>query len=145
MACQICNFVNTTQLSVIRRTTTAEILAGKAQFPFTSKAAWLSLQSECPDLRRTHAHLRQGTRPSRKITNIKDVKRYLNDTTIAKDGAMSHCYPQEQWFPTYFWWRPYSRNQHQCVTPQRTKLLVLPVTMNINHIYCLLMTLTSNY
>ena len=49
MACQVCNFVNTTQLSVIRRTTTAEILAGKAHFPFTSRAAWLSLQSECPD------------------------------------------------------------------------------------------------
>ena len=89
MACQVCDFVNTTQLSVIRRTTTAEILAGKAHFPFTSRAAWLSLQSECPDLRRTmHAHLRQGTRPSRKIANIKDVKRYLNVTTIAKDGLL---------------------------------------------------------
>jgi hypothetical protein len=86
MACQVCNFINTTQSSVIRRTSVAEILAGKTHLPFTSRAAWLSIQAECPDLRRTHAHLRQGTRPSKRITNIKDVKRYLNVTTIARDG-----------------------------------------------------------
>ena len=41
---------------------------------FTSQPAWVAVQSECPDLRRTHAHLVQGTRPSKKLTNIKDVK-----------------------------------------------------------------------
>ena len=88
MACQVCNFINTTQSSVIRRTSVAEILAGKTHLPLTSRAAWLSIQAEYPDLRRTHAHLRQGTRPSKKITNIKDVKRYLNVTTIARDGLL---------------------------------------------------------
>ena len=88
MACQICSFVNIAQSSTIRRTTTAEILAGKTHLPFTSRAAWLSIQAECSDLRRTHAHLRQGTRPSKKITNIKDVKRYLNVITIARDGLL---------------------------------------------------------
>ena len=28
-------------------------------------------------VRRTHAHLKQGTRPSKKVTNVKDVKRYV--------------------------------------------------------------------
>lgn len=88
MACQICSFINITQSSVMRRTTSDEILSGTAHLPFTSRAAWLSIQSECPDLRRTHAHLRQGTRPSKKITNIKDVKRYLNVVTIAKDNLL---------------------------------------------------------
>ena len=46
------------------------------------------IQSECPDLRRTHAHLKQGSRPSTKVTNIKDVKRYLNVASIAKDGLL---------------------------------------------------------
>ena len=36
MACQVCNFINTTQSSVIRRTSVAEILAGKTHLPFTS-------------------------------------------------------------------------------------------------------------
>jgi hypothetical protein len=46
MPCQVCNFINTTQSSVIRRTSVAEILAGKTHLPFTSRAAWLSIQAE---------------------------------------------------------------------------------------------------
>lgn len=88
MACQICSFINSTQSSVIRNTSVDEILSGSSPLPFTSRAAWLSIQSECPDLRRTHAHLRQGTRPSKKCTNIKDVKRYLNSVTISRDGLL---------------------------------------------------------
>ncbi len=32
--------------------------------------------------------LKQGTRPSRKITNVRDAKRYLRVATIAKDGLL---------------------------------------------------------
>ena len=35
-----------------------------------------------------HAHLVQGTRPSKKLTNIKDVKRYLQVASIANDGLL---------------------------------------------------------
>ena len=45
-------------------------------------------QSECSDLRRTHAHLKQGTRPSKKVTNVKDIKRYLAIASIAKDRLL---------------------------------------------------------
>ena len=38
--------------------------------PFTSHAAWQATQLECPHLRRTHSHLSQGTRPSKKATKI---------------------------------------------------------------------------
>ena len=63
-------------------------IRGLSRLPFTTRSAWTQIQSECPDLRRTHAHLKQGTRPSKKITNIKDVKRYLNVASIAKDGLL---------------------------------------------------------
>ena len=36
----------------------------------------------------THAHLTDGKRPLKKLTNIKDVKRYLNVATIASDGFL---------------------------------------------------------
>ena len=39
-------------------------------------------------LRRIHTHVKQGTRPSKKTTNIKDVKRYLSVTSIARDGML---------------------------------------------------------
>ena len=56
--------------------------------PFTSRPAWVKIQSECSSLRRTRAHLVQGTRPSRKLTDIRDVKRYLQVATIARDGLL---------------------------------------------------------
>ena len=65
-----------------------DILIGEERLPFTSRTAWLATQAECADLRRTRAHLQQGTRPSKKLTNVKDVKRYLNVATIAKGDLL---------------------------------------------------------
>ena len=87
-ACQVCAFTKFTQESVIRGISTQDILSGNKHLPFTIRTAWLTTQAECPDLRRTHAHLQQGTRPSKKLTNMRDVKRYLNVATIAKDGLL---------------------------------------------------------
>ena len=56
--------------------------------PFTSRGTWLSIQPECSDISRTVANMRQGTRPSKKLTNIRDVKRYLNVSTLATDGLL---------------------------------------------------------
>ena len=71
--CQICSFIILTEDSVVRTTITQDI-RDLPNLPFTTRSAWLQIQSECPDLRRTHAHLKQGTRPSKKLTTIKDVK-----------------------------------------------------------------------
>ena len=49
--------------SVIRRTSIQDIVSGNGHLPFTSRTAWLATESECPDLRSTHAHLQQGTSP----------------------------------------------------------------------------------
>ena len=86
--CQICSFIARTEDSVVRHTTTQDITSGTVKLPFTSRTAWNSIQLDCTDLRRTHAHLTQGTRPSRKLTNIRDIKRYLRVATIAKDGLL---------------------------------------------------------
>ena len=87
--CQVCTFIRETGESVVmQRVTTDDITSGRAKLPFTSRSAWLTIQAECQDLRRTHAHLKQGTRPSKKITNAKDVKRYLNVASIARDGML---------------------------------------------------------
>ncbi|XP_071110370.1 uncharacterized protein [Haliotis cracherodii] len=87
-SCQICSFIERTESSVVRQLSIEDIMNGTTRLPFTSRSAWRSLQEECQDLRRTHAHLLQGTRPSKKVTNIRDVKRYLNTATISKDGLL---------------------------------------------------------
>ena len=86
--CQVCSFISRTRDSVVRAVSGQDILQGNVRLPFTSRPAWVAVQSECPDLRRTHAHLVQGTRPSKKLTNIKDVKRYLQVGSVADHGLL---------------------------------------------------------
>ena len=86
--CQICNFIEETADCVVRNVNINDILSGKLKVPFTSRNAWAATQQECPDLRRTHSYLKQGTRPSKKLTKIHDVKRYLNVVTIGRDGVL---------------------------------------------------------
>ena len=56
--------------------------------PYNSRSGWSELQKSDEDLRRVCAHLKQGTRPTNKSTDIRDVKRYLQVTKIAKDGLL---------------------------------------------------------
>ena len=71
--------------TVVRDLSVSDVIAGSVRMPFTSRAAWQVTQVECADLRRTHSHLTQGTRPSKKMTKIPDIKRYLKDVIIARD------------------------------------------------------------
>ena len=87
-SCKICAFINEISNSVVRNINISDLIAGRANIPYLSRGAWHESQQECPALRRAHAHLKNGTRPSKKTTNIKDVKRYLNVATIARDGLL---------------------------------------------------------
>ncbi|KAK3103372.1 hypothetical protein FSP39_018802 [Pinctada imbricata] len=87
-SCQICTFVSTTENSVVQQISVEDILNESVRLPFTTRSAWNAIQTECSDLRRTAAHLKQGTRPSKKFTDVKDVKRYLQVASIAKDGIL---------------------------------------------------------
>ena len=64
MTCQICSFVREKEDATVRQIDLQEILQDNARLPFTSRHAWLGVQQKCSDLRRLHAHLRQGTHPS---------------------------------------------------------------------------------
>ena len=85
--CQVCAFIQVQQDATVWQVRIDDILSGAVRVPFSSRATWHSLQAECPDLRRTHAHPKQGTRPSRKVTKIGDVKRNLRIATIANEVA----------------------------------------------------------
>ena len=87
-SCQICKFICELEDSVVRGITVKDIIDGHAKMPFTGRVAWATTQQDCKDLRRTHAHLTQGTRPSKKATKIPDVKRYLQVVTLARDGLL---------------------------------------------------------
>lgn len=80
---QICSFTKRIQDSVVRATSVQDIISGDQRLPFSSRTTWSAIKAEC-----AHAHLKQGTRPSGKLTNVKNVKRYLCIATIAKDGLI---------------------------------------------------------
>ena len=89
----MCIFARELDESVVRAISVKDILDGRGSLPFTSRKAWLATQSECKDLRRAKAHLIQGTRPTKKETNIRSVKRYLNKVGLSSDGLLvvQHC------------------------------------------------------
>ena len=64
------------------------MLSGPVALPFTTRSSWLHTQQECPALRRVHPLLKQGTRPSTKSTNVKDIQRYLNVASISRHGLV---------------------------------------------------------
>ena len=84
----------TNQSSIVHGISTQEVLDNTKCLPFTSRPAWFSVQNECPNLQLICAHLKQGTRPSKKLTNIREVKRYLNVTSISTDGLVVVQRPQ---------------------------------------------------
>ena len=87
-SCQICKFIAEMEDSVVRDISVSDVIEGSVRMPFTSRAAWQATQQDCPDLRRAHSHLHEGTRPSKKANKIIDVKRYLKDVVIASDGLL---------------------------------------------------------
>ena len=86
--CQICVFLRETAESVVSVMTVEGVSSGQVTMPYTTRSTWYQSQRECPDLRRVIAHLRQGTRPSKKATGVRDVKRYLQVSTLSADGVV---------------------------------------------------------
>ena len=87
-SCQICEFVAESCESVVRKVTVDEVLSGSACIPYFNKSAWKSAQQNCPALRKTHTYLLNGTRPSKKVKNILDVRRYLEVCVLNSSNGL---------------------------------------------------------
>ena len=87
-SCQICRFVDEMSDIAVRKISVDDILAGRCPVPYANASAWKALQMECEDLRRVHAYLSSGSRPTSKKTKMTSVKRYLQNVVIGKDGLL---------------------------------------------------------
>ena len=74
--------------SVVRKLAVKDVMDGRAQMPFLNRQSWLDSQKQCQDLRKVHALLSLGNRPSKKDTKVRDVKSYLQKVVIARDGLL---------------------------------------------------------
>ena len=86
--CQICQFVEELSNSVINQVTVEDVLSGTIRMPYMNKKAWQAAQHDSQTLRRVHAHLTQGTLPSKKAKHIRDVKHYLNISSLDSNGLI---------------------------------------------------------
>ena len=86
--CQICTFFKDSANATVFRMTVDDVLERKVPMPFITKPAWKATQQDWLSLRRTYAHLSQGTRTNHKANNIRDVKRYLRVCTLGRDGLL---------------------------------------------------------
>ena len=87
-SCQICGFVRELEESVVRGVSVSDVLEGHVKMPYTDRNAWKETQLGDPDLRRVHAHLKSGTRPSKKAKGVRNIRRFLNKASISSDGLL---------------------------------------------------------
>ena len=99
-SCQVCKFVSESSIVSIQQITAESVLSEDHPIPFFNRNALKSLQMECPDLRRVHSYLSQGTRPTTKKKKMTSVKRYLQIVVISRDEVLvvRHAEPfQPEW------------------------------------------------
>lgn len=87
-SCQVCKFIDECDRSTVCNITVTDVLQGKSNMPFLTPGTWKGSQQDCPTLRRVYAHLTQGTRPGKKATKVRNLKRYLQVCSIGKDGML---------------------------------------------------------
>ena len=87
--CQMCAFIKEKMESVVAAVSVSDIMEGQVKLPFTNKAAWIEIQSECHELRNVMKYLRNGTTPGKKGKNLRMVKQYLNSkVVISPEGTL---------------------------------------------------------
>ena len=90
-SCQTCKFVNEATNIAVQEISISDLVEGKVRLPFTNRASWKLVQSECPILRKVLGHVRDGTVPHKKSKNVQSVKKYLAaNILISSDGLLVH-------------------------------------------------------
>ena len=122
--CQICKFLSADLSSVVGAVTVEEVLKGDVHLPFINKRAWVEIQSECPDLRRVHQYLQNGTSPGKKGKNLRLVKRYITSkVVISPEGTLVVHHVE-----------PLHRATERIVVPQQVLHGILTVLhLRLNH------------
>lgn len=87
-SCQICDFVEKVEHSVVREVKVSDILSGATRIPYTSRAAWLQVQKDCSDLVKVSDYISQAISPSRKKKGYADIRRYLGIVSRAKSDGL---------------------------------------------------------
>lgn len=90
-SCQTCKFVNEVTDAVVNEVSISDIVEGRLKLPYTNRASWKAVQSECPDLRKVFSNKKNGTVPHKKLKKLRIVRKYLSaNILVASDGLLVH-------------------------------------------------------
>ena len=88
-SCQVCKFVQEASDEIVNEISISDIMSGKSHIPYTNRAAWKEVQSQCPDLRKVLDHLKKGTAPNKKSKNLRIVRKYISaNILVSPDGLL---------------------------------------------------------
>ena len=86
--CTVCRFLEESQSAGVNSVSVQDCISGSAKIPFGSPSAWLQIQLNCPVIQLTRKHLQQGTRPMKKLRNVRNVKHLIKIASVNKDGLV---------------------------------------------------------
>ncbi len=86
--CSVCKFINSsTEISVYSVSVT-DIVNGSTRVPFSNPVAWLQIQLNCPVIQLARKHIQEGTRPLKKLKNLRDVKQLIRVCSVSRQGLL---------------------------------------------------------
>ena len=80
--CSVCTFVSESMEAVVQHISVEDITEGRVSMPFTNRNTWGAVQNECKDLRKVKLFRKQGTTPSKKSKQLRQVRRYLSSGVL---------------------------------------------------------------
>lgn len=86
--CQMCKFITESENASVMSISVCDVAEGRVPMPFANPLVWKSAQQDCKDCRQAFTFLQRANRPTRKMTKITDVKRYLNVCSINRDKVL---------------------------------------------------------
>ena len=87
-SCSVCKFIDSSEHVSVNSISVSDIVKGNSRVPFSSNAAWLQIQLNCPVTQLARKHLQQGTRPMKKQKNVREVKQLLRVCSVTKEGML---------------------------------------------------------
>ncbi len=86
--CSVCKFItNSTEISVCS-VSVSDIVNGQVRIPFSNPTAWLQIQLNCPIVQLARKHIQEGTRPQKKLKNLRDVKQLIRVCSVTSNGLL---------------------------------------------------------
>lgn len=86
--CSVCKFISESTDISVNSVSVSDIINGQVKIPFSNPAAWLQIQLNCPIVQLARKHIQEGTRPLKKLKNIRETKQLIRVCSVSRQGLL---------------------------------------------------------